>query len=157
MSAWSAVLEKDGQAHTLLGRVFDSLENRQRNYNFLLAGVEAYPGNPNFEFVNQAPVWISGEELTRMIRQEDFQWVWGALLAFPPQISREQACACPCVCDAPEYPDLGSWYIRNHFLETGAEFMIYAEDSTFTEFLTRDRELLERFCRHEPGAVVREL
>lgn len=35
--------------------------------------------------------------------------------------------------------------------------MIYAEDSTYTELLTRNRELLERFCRHEPGAVVREL
>ena len=154
MAAWSAVLRKDGQYHTFLGRVFDALEDRQRDYNFLLGGVEAYPGTPDLQFVNQAPVWIPGKELTRMIRQEDFQWVWGALLAFPPQISREQALACPCICGAPEYPDLGSWYIRNHFLETGAEFMIFAEDSTFTEFLTRDRELLELFCRHESQARV---
>lgn len=77
MSIWSAVLEKDGQCHTFLGRVFDALEGRQRDYNFLLVGVEAYPGTPDFQFVNQAPVWMSGEELTRMIRQEDFQWVWG--------------------------------------------------------------------------------
>ena len=82
MAAWSAVLEKDGQYHTFLGRVFDALEDRQRDYHFLLAGVEAYPETPDFQFVNQPPVWMSGEELTRMIRQEDFQWVWGALLAF---------------------------------------------------------------------------
>lgn len=88
MSIWSAILEKDGQCHTFLGRVFDALEGRQRDYNFLLVGVEAYPGTPDFQFVNQAPVWMSGEELTRMIRQEDFQWVWGALLAFPPSCSK---------------------------------------------------------------------
>ena len=157
MSAWIARLERDGQYHTFLGRVFDSLENRQRNYNFLLAGVEAYPGNPNFEFANQAPVWISGEELTRMIRQEDFQWVWGALLAFSTSCSKEQILSGVRALYVPETSDQDSWHIRNRFLETGAEFMIYAEDSTYTELLTRNRELLERFCRHEPGAVVREL
>ena len=35
-------------------------------------------------------------------------------------------------------------------------FMIYAEDSAFTELLPEPK-LLELFCRHEPGAVVREL
>ena len=35
--------------------------------------------------------------------------------------------------------------------------MIYAEDSTYTELLLRNRKLLELFCRHEPEAVVREL
>ena len=154
MAAWSAVLEKDGQYHTFLGRVFDALEDRQRDYNFLLMGVEAYPGTPNFQFVNQAPVWMSGEELTRMIRQEDFQWVWGALLAFPPSCPREKALGSVRALYVPEAFDQDSWHIRNRFLETGAEFMIFAEDSTFTEFLTRDWELLELFCRHEPQARV---
>ena len=154
MAAWSAVLETDGQYHNFLGRVFDALEDRQRNYNFLLAGIETYPTAPGFQFVNQAPVWISGEELTRMIRQEDFQWVWGALLAFPPSCSREEVLGSVRALYVPEAPDQDSWHIRNRFLETGAEFMIFAEDSTFTEFLTWDRELLDVFCRHEPQAKV---
>ena len=157
MSIWSAVLEKDGQCHTSLGRVFDALEGRQRDYNFLLVGVEAYPGTPDFQFVNQAPVWMSGEELTRMIRQEDFQWVWGALLAFSTSCSKEQILSGVHALYVPEASDQDSWHIRNRFLETGAEFMIYAEDSAYTELLLRNRKLLELFCRHEPGAVVREL
>ena len=157
MSIWSAVLEKDGQCHTFLGRVFDALEGRQRDYNFLLVGVEAYPRTPDFQFVNQAPVWMSGKELTRMIRQEDFQWVWGALLAFSTSCSKEQILSGVRALYVPEASDQDSWHIRNRFLETGAEFMIYAEDSTYTELLLRNRKLLELFCRHEPGAVVREL
>ena len=157
MAAWSAVLEKDGQYHTFLGRVFDVLEDRQRNYNFLLAGIEAYPAAPAFQFVRQSPVWISGEELTRMIRQEDFQWGWGALLAFPPSCSREEVLGSVRALYVPEAPDQDSWHIRNRFLETGAEFMIFAEDSTYTELLIRDRALLEMFCRHEPQARVTEL
>ena len=157
MAAWSAVLEKDGQYHTFLGRVFDGLEDRQRDYHFLLAGVEAYPETPDFQFVNQAPVWIPGEELTRMIRQEDFQWVWGALLAFSTSCSKEQILSGVRALYVPEASDQDSWHIRNRFLETGAEFMIYAEDSAYTELLLRNRKLLELFCRHEPGAVVREL
>lgn len=157
MAAWSAVLEKDGQYHTFLGRVFDALEDRQRGYHFLLMEVEAYPETPDFQFVNQVPVWIPGEELTRMIRQEDFQWVWGALLAFSTSCSKEQILSGVRALYVPETSDQDSWHIRNRFLETGAEFMIYAEDSTYTELLTRNRKLLELFCRHEPEAVVREL
>lgn len=154
MAVWSAVLEKDGQAHTFLGRVFDALENQQVHYNFLLVGIEAYPVAPEFQFVNRDPVWISGEELTHMIGQEDFQWVWGALLAFLPSVSREQAVSRVCDLYAPSSSDQDSWHVRNRFPETGAEFMIFAEDSTYTELLARRRELVERFCRHEPRAKM---
>ena len=34
MSIWSAVLEKDGQCHTFLGRVFDALEGRPAGLQF---------------------------------------------------------------------------------------------------------------------------
>ena len=43
MEIWSATLRGDGRPHTFLGRVFAALEGRQRDYDFLLAGVEACP------------------------------------------------------------------------------------------------------------------
>ena len=73
---------------------------------------------------------MSGEELTRMIRQEDFQWVWGALLAFSTSCSKEQILSGVRALYVPEASDQDSWHIRNRFLETGAEFMIYAEQSS---------------------------
>ena len=122
MAVWSAVLEKDGQAHTFLGRVFDALENQQVHYNFLLVGIEAYPVAPEFQFVNR--------------------------------VSREQAVSRVCDLYAPSSSDQDNWHVRNRFPETGAEFMIFAEDSTYTELLARRRELVERFCRHEPRAKM---
>ena len=76
MEIWSATLRGDGRPHTFLGRVFAALEGRQRDYDFLLAGVEACPTLPEHAFVNHGPVWLSGEELTAMVRREDFQWIW---------------------------------------------------------------------------------
>ena len=157
MAAWSAVLRGDGQPHTLLGRVFDALEDRQRGCNFLLVGIEAYPQTPEFQFVNGPSVWLSGEELTQIVRQEDFQWVWGAFLAFSPEISKEWALSNTSALYVPQSSDWDSWQVRNRFLETGAQFMIFADDSTATELLTQDRELVDGFCRQEPQANVTRL
>ena len=43
MAVWGARLERDGQYHTSLRRVFAALEGRQIGLDFLLLGVEAYP------------------------------------------------------------------------------------------------------------------
>ena len=157
MKIWSATLSGDGRPHTFLGRVFDALEGRQADYDFLLTGVEAYPSDPGFRRVNHAPLWISGRELTDMVRREDFQWVWGALLAYAPEAAGEEALFRVMGLYTPESPDRDSWRVRDRFAETGAEVLIFAEDSTCTQLLTRDRALLEIFCRHEPRAAVREL
>ena len=153
MAVWGARLERDGQYHTSLKRVFDALEGRQIGFDFLLLGVEAYPlEHEEFEAVNQPPRWISGAELTRMVETEDFQWVWGALLAYPEGCGRaevlEQVRAlCP-----PGPPDEESWGVRRQFEKTGAIFLILAADSSLTELVSADRGLIDLFCAHEPQA-----
>ena len=153
MAAWNARLERDGQYHTSLKRVFDALEGRQIGFDFLLLGVEAYPlEHEEFEAVNQTPRWISGAELTRVVETEDFQWVWGALLAYPEGCGRaevlEQVRAlCP-----PGPPDEESWGVRRKFEKTGAIFLILAADSSLTELVSADRGLIDLFCAHEPQA-----
>lgn len=155
MAVWGARLERDGQYHTSLKRVFDALEGRQIGFDFLLLGVEAYPlEHEEFEAVNQTPRWISGAELTRMVETEDFQWVWGALLAYPEGCGRaevlEQVRAlCP-----PGPPDEESWGVRRQFEKTGAIFLILAADSSLTELVSEDRGLIDLFCAHEPRATV---
>ena len=53
---------------------------------------------------------------------------------------------------APEAPDVDSGRIRAQFGWTGAEFMIYGEDSTLTELLAVDPAWVRLFCSHEPDA-----
>ena len=155
MAVWGARLERDGQYHTSLRRVFAALEGRQIGLDFLLLGVEAYPlEHEEFEAVNQTPRWISGAELTRMVETEDFQWVWGALLAYPEGCGRaevlEQVRAlCP-----PGPHDEESWSARRQFEKTGAAFLILAADSSLTELVSADRGMIGLFCAHEPQAAV---
>ena len=80
-----------------------------------------------------------------------------ALLAYAPEAAGEEALSRVMGLYTPESPDRDSWRVRERFAETGAEALIFAEDSTCTQLLTRDRALLEMFCRHEPRAAVREL
>ena len=155
MAVWSAVLTRDGRFHTSLKRVFDALEGRQRHWDFLLLGVEACPReHREFELVNQVPRWISGAELTAMAETEDFQWVWGALLAYPPDCCRSSClkqvrALCP-----PGAPDEESWGVRRNFEGTGAAFLILAADSSLTELVSADRDLIDCFSAHEPGAKL---
>ena len=155
MAVWGARLERDGQYHTSLRRVFAALEGRQIGLDFLLLGVEAYPlEHEEFEAVNQTPCWISGAELTRVVETEDFQWVWGALLAYPARGGRAEVlervrALCP-----PGPHDEESWSARRQFEQTGAAFLILAADSSLTELVSADRGLIDLFCAHEPRAAV---
>ena len=155
MAVWGARLERDGQYHTSLRRVFAALEGRQIGLDFLLLGVEAYPlEHEEFEAVNQTPRWISGAELTRMVETEDFQWVWGALLAYPARGGRAEVlervrALCP-----PGPHDEESWSARRQFEQTGAAFLILAADSSLTELVSANRGLIDLFCAHEPRAAV---
>lgn len=155
MAVWSARLAGDGRSHTFLKRVFAALEGRQLNFDFLLLGVEACPRkHKEFETVNQTPCWLSGSEMTHMAETEDFQWIWGALLAFPgggcrAERLRRVRALCP-----PGPPDEESWGVRGQFERTGAAFMIFAADSSLTELVSLDRDLIDCFCAHEPRAEV---
>ena len=153
---WSAELAelREGEYFTFLKSIFDALENKQLKFNFLLLGIEACPNREEYEFVNRDPVWITGKALTEMVCDEDFLWIWGAFLAFPQDVTEEEAVAGTCRLYIPESSDMDSWNIRNRFSETKAEFMIFAEDSTYVELLSREKNLIDIFCTHKPLAKV---
>ena len=89
-----------------------------------------------------------------MVRREDFQWIWGALLAYPAGDGRAEVlervrALCP-----PGPHDEESWSARRQFEKTGAAFLILAADSSLTELVSEDRGLIDLFCAHEPQAAV---
>ena len=58
MSIWSAVLEKDGQYHTFLGRVFDALEEQlSRLHQYLDLPLIAVPEEG--DFTGRVPAWAA--------------------------------------------------------------------------------------------------
>ena len=85
------VIEKGEKYFTHLKKIFLSIINLQRYYNWLITAHECYPQNEKYvEILSQKYCWMTGDELTKMIDREDFQWIWGVLSAFPKDISKEK-------------------------------------------------------------------
>ena len=84
------VINKGEKVFTLLANIFDSINNIQRKYNWLITGHECYPQNKKYaEILSKEWCWLTGDELTDMVEDENFQWIWGVLSAFPKHIKKE--------------------------------------------------------------------
>lgn len=82
------VIDKNNEYHTFLKKVFDLIDNKQLDYNWLISDFECYPiTQKNIELLSNEWCWITGEELTRMIEEEDFQWIWGCFSAFSKNLT----------------------------------------------------------------------
>lgn len=85
-----AILNKGEFGYTLMRRIFNAINQVQRNYNWLITDVNAYPNDPIFEkLVNEEYMWMTGDELTKMVEKEDFQWIWAVFSGFSPDINKE--------------------------------------------------------------------
>lgn len=85
---YGAINEKGEPYYTNLKKVFDSIGNIQKQYNWLITDCVCYPLNPKTEdMLRDEYCWISGEKLTDLVNEEGFQWVWAVLSAFDKNIS----------------------------------------------------------------------
>ena len=87
-----AVIYRGEKYFKFLKKIFDSIENVQKNYNWLITGYECYPQNIKYvERLSKEWCWITGKELTKMIETENFQWIWGVFSAFPESVTKDDA------------------------------------------------------------------
>ena len=86
-----AILEKGFNFYTYMSHIFNAIHNVQNEYNWLITNFEAYPSTQQFaEYTFSDYTWLTGNELTAMVKIEDFQWVWAVLSGFPKSITKEQ-------------------------------------------------------------------
>lgn len=86
-----AILNKGEPGYTLMSRIFSAINQVQRNYNWLITDINAYPNDPLFEkLVNDEYIWMTGDELTNMVEKEDFQWIWAVFSGFSPDVNIEE-------------------------------------------------------------------
>ncbi len=90
-----AILEKGEDWYTDLNKVFKLVGNFQKDYNWLITDCEACPRKAGHaERITQSKngnyAWISGEELTNIVRKDRFQWVWAVLSGFDKCYSKEE-------------------------------------------------------------------
>ena len=84
---YGAILAGGEEFHTYLYKTFVGRNMVQKNYNWLITDVVSYPKTKEYEdLFSKEYCWISGEQLTRILEKEDFQWIWGVLSGFDKNI-----------------------------------------------------------------------
>ena len=90
---YGAINEKGEKYYTYLPKLFDAIDNAQKNYNWLISDCEAHPRRMGHDIrIHQSGefAWISGEELTNIIKRDDFQWIWAVLSGFEKHITLDE-------------------------------------------------------------------
>ena len=61
------------------------------NYNWLITNIECYPSDEEIVKILDAEYcWIDGKELLRLLKKEDFQWIWGVFSVFPKAVTLDE-------------------------------------------------------------------
>ncbi|SDB21043.1 Protein of unknown function [Pseudobutyrivibrio sp. YE44] len=86
------VISEGEKFYTDLRSVFDAISiDKCKEYNWLLTDYECYPQNDEIrELFSGKPVILSGEKITELLEQENFQWIWGVFSAFDKSVDDEK-------------------------------------------------------------------
>lgn len=147
---YGTIIQKGEKYYTCLKKLFDSLDNMQLNYKWLISYPECYPSDKDIQKqLNCEYCILTGKELTDLVDKEDFQWIWGTFSAFDPSLSDEEILKHK----LPEndmYP--GFWVNPLTMQHPLSKIEIVAFDSSCTLIFTKDFVLPERFKEFYPKA-----
>jgi len=144
------ILEKKEGLCTFLGELLVVFDGCQNKYNWLITDYECYPQKPEIEqFFSQKYCWLSGKELTTMIEQEDFQWIWGVLSGFEKRIKKESILSY-------EFPEAnnytGFWENPISLQHPLADIEIVFWDNSLTLLVGKDDKMMDLLAGSFPMA-----
>lgn len=88
---YGAILEKGNRCFTQLLELLQAIEPIQKDFNWLITDCECFPRNPKTnELFSKEYAFLSGEEFTSLVEEENFQWVWAVFSAFKQDIPLEE-------------------------------------------------------------------
>jgi hypothetical protein len=74
--------------HTDLRAVFDALDGRQREFDWLLIDLELNSYPPQLlPALRDEAIWMAGSEITDLVNAHDVQFIWGVLSGFRPGVT----------------------------------------------------------------------
>lgn len=163
---YGAIDEKGKKYYTYLSEVFAAIHQEQKKYNWLIADSEIYPELEEAKklstrdlyygddrVIRQLPsrkyCFLSGDELTEIIRKEDFQWIWAVLSGFDKSIPLEEILRYP----LPESDGYeGFWKTPLSMQHPLAEIEIVPWDSSLTLVFSTRRDIVDMFLDAIPGS-----
>ena len=148
--AYGLIDRKNHKFYTYLSKVFEAIENKQKDYNWLISDCECYPRNKELETLfDQEYCWISGEELTAIIEEEDFQWIWAVLCGFEKDVPLSEILKHP----LPNAQDYDGYYYNPVALQHPLSTLeIVPCDSSWTLLISEKKELIDHYIRTYPEA-----
>ena len=135
--------------HTDIKLIFDALEGRQREFNWLITEHECYCWQLEKDIFSENIVLLSGDELTDIVTNNDIQFVWGILSAFDKSTDID-------INNLSIIPTFnGKWkYVGDdvHTQHPLAIVEIVCVDSSYTIFLSKDKDLSDKLLKYYSDA-----
>lgn len=143
---YGVIDEKSERGYTLMNRVFDAINNKQMEYNWLITDIECLVDKIEKCYKN-GYCWLTGEELTKIVREDDNQWIWAVLSGFEKDISLSEILQYPL-----PYADGygGFWKNPLSIQHPLATIEIVPWDSTLTLLLSKQADLTQDFLHFFP-------
>jgi hypothetical protein len=132
--------------HTDIKLIFDALEGRQREFNWLITEHECYSDKDVF---NEEIILLSGDELTDIVTHNKIQFVWGILSAFDKSIDIDINNLTIIPTFDVEWKYGGEDAHTQHPLAIAE---ILCVDSSYTIFLSKDEDLSNKLLSHYSDA-----
>jgi hypothetical protein len=139
---------------TDLRLVFEAFGGRQREFNWLLTDLELNHYPPSLSYrdgVRSSEArWLSGSELSEIVKESDIQFIWGVLSGFRPGVAIDLAAleTYPCA-DG----NRALWEPGASIQHPLADVEIVCWDSRATLLLSGDDDLTRRFRNFFPEAI----
>ena len=140
---YGAILEEGNRCYTHLLELLRAIDPMQTDFHWLITDCECFPKSPeNDERFSKEYVFLSGEALTQLVEEDDFQWVWAVFSAFKKDIALEEILKYPL-----PYADGNPYFWKKPLTiqHPLAQIEIVAFDSSLTLFLSREKALVECF------------
>nr|WP_316625037.1 hypothetical protein [uncultured Ruminococcus sp.] len=155
---------KSKRFYTFIKDVFDAIDNKQVDYNWLITDTEIVARSDELDALNTCVRWtfengkpiavpapdyyfLSGENLTNIITEDDSQWIWGVLSGFDKSISLEDILKYP-LPESKEYE--GFWKNPPSVQHPLASLEIVPWDSSCVLLLSTEKEIVEKFKKSFP-------
>ena len=154
------VIDKDScRCYTYLKAVFKAIDNKQSEYNWLITDTEIIAHSDRLDALNTSVHWqykdgksiavpapdyyfLSGEELTKIVEQDDSQWIWGVLSGFEKSIPLDEILRYPFP-EADGYK--GFWKSPPSIQHPLASVEIVPWDSSLVLVLSKSKEIIDSF------------
>lgn len=156
---YGVIDEKSKRYYTYLKDVFAAIGNRQTEFNWLITDTEIVAHSKELDALNTNVQWqhesgkpvavpapefyfLSGEELTAIVSQDNSQWIWGVLSGFDKSVSMEDILKYP----LPESNGYeGFWKNPPSIQHPLASVEIVPWDSSLVLVLSKDKEIVDSF------------